>query len=176
MTATNFANCFAETEKWEGWHRFSNAPGDPGGATWCGLTARAYDAWRRSKGLPTQFVRRATDDEIRQIFRDEYWASARCDDCFTGLDLVMFDIAINSGPRVAVRLLQRALEVPADGWFGLETLGALQEARSRTDLIEAISAERLSLWEGLRTWKLFGAGWRARGEDVRTRALAMAAT
>ena len=173
MTASNFAACFAVTERWEGWHQFSNDRNDPGGATWCGLTQRSYDAWRRLKGLPGQSVRRASDDEIGQIFRSEYWTQARCDDLFPGLDLVQFDIAINEGASQATKDLQRALGVTADGVFGLETLGAVQKVTDRAALIKAVCARRMSFWRSLKTWVYFGKGWSARGTDVETRALAM---
>lgn len=176
MAAENFDACFASTESWEGWHKYTNNPSDPGGATWCGLTWRSYDAWRKKQGLPLQSVRKASDDEIKQIFRSEYWNGARCDDCPPGVDLQQFDIAINTGPRQANLFLQRALGMQADGVFGLETLGALQSrslATAQRDLIRNIAARRLSFWQALRTWKLFGKGWNARGEDIEAKALAM---
>jgi lysozyme family protein len=176
MSAANFDLCFAATETWEGWHKFSDSPGDPGGATWCGLTWRAYNAWRKSKGLPTQFVRRATDDEIKQIFHDEYWELARCDDCFDGLDLMLFDIAINTGPAAANKMVQRSLRVKADGWFGLETLAALEKITSmdeRKSLIKSVASQRMSFWHALRTWRLFSSGWSARGVDIEVKALSM---
>jgi lysozyme family protein len=172
----NFDACFPITETYEGWHRYSNYRGDPGGATWCGLTQRSYDAWRKKQGLLTQSVRRATDDEIKQIFRFEYWDGARCNDCPAGIDLQQFDIAINMGPLQANKFLQRALGVEADGVFGLETLNSLQKITlpdAQRNLIKLVAARRLSLWESLRTWNLFGKGWIARGEAVEDKALAM---
>lgn len=176
MTAANWPAAFAATEQWEGWHQFSDDRYDPGGATWCGLTQRAYNGWRSSKGLPAQGVRRASDDEIRTIFHDEYWAKARGDDCFAGLDLLMFDIAINMGPIAATRFLQEALGVAPDGWFGLETLGKLRATNDRASLIQAICAKRFSFWHALSTWWRFGKGWMRRGNDIEARALKMAAT
>jgi lysozyme family protein len=189
VTAANFPLDFADTERWEGWHTYSDDRYDPGGATWCGLTQRAYDAWRRLKGLPTRGVRQATDDEIRTIFRDEYWGPVRGDDCPAGVDLLMFDIAINMGPVVAIRFLQQALVVKVDGMFGLETLGKLKgvdspsgDGRSserpmdRSALIQAICARRFSFWHALTTWWRFGKGWMARGNDIEARALKLAAS
>jgi len=175
MSAENFAACFAATERWEGWHQFSLDPRDPGGATWCGLTQKSYDAWRFQRKLPLQGVRKASDDEIRAIFHDEYWAQARCDDCFAGLDLVQFDSAINEGPAQATKILQRALGVAADGVFGLETLYALQGAYREEELIRKVCELRFSFWRGLRTFRYFGQGWMARGEDIEKRALEMLA-
>jgi lysozyme family protein len=188
MTAANFPLDFADTERWEGWHTYSDDRYDPGGATWSGLTQRAYDAWRRSQGKPTQGVGHASDDELRAIFHDEYWAKVRGDDCPAGVDLLMFDIAVNMGPVVATRFLQQALGVAVDGWFGLETLGRLKAVDSpskdgrsserpmdRASLIKAICARRFSFWHALSTWWRFGKGWMARGNDIEARALKLAA-
>ena len=176
MTASNFPACFLETEGWEGWHKTSADPYDPGGLTYCGLTDRAYQAWRTKHGLKMQHVVSATDDEIKQIFREEYWGQARCDDCYDGLDLLQFDIAINMGPGVANKMLQRALGVTADGVFGLETLARLQRVTvplAKKTLIQRIAAQRMSFWRSLKTWWRFGKGWSARGNDIEDKALAM---
>lgn len=174
MTTANWAPSFADTERWEGWHRFSDDRYDPGGATWCGLTQRAYDGWRRARGEAPQGVAHASDGEIRAIFHDEYWAKVRGDDCQPGVDLLMYDIAINMGPVVATRFLQQALGVVADGWFGLETLDKLQRVNEPAALIKAICAKRFSFWHALSTWWRFGKGWMARGNDIEARALKMA--
>ncbi len=176
MTAKNFDACFAEMEKWEGWHKFTVTAHDPGGATWCGLTQRSYDAWRRKHGLPLQSVRRASDDEIRAIFREEYWTQARCDDLPPGVDLLQFDTTVNEGAVQATRDLQRALGIPADGVFGLETLECVQRVTTRADLINRVCDRRTSFWRSLTTFRWFGAGWLARGSAIRARALAMHAS
>ena len=174
MAATNFDACFAEMERWEGWHQFSCDAHDPGGATWCGLTQRAYDAWRVSEKLPVQGVRRCADDELRRIYRSEYWDQARCDDLPAGLDLCQFDTAVNEGCVQATRDLQRVLGVSADGIFGLETLHAVQLRRDVANLINAVCDRRERFWRGLSTFRWFGPGWMARGEGIRARALSMA--
>ena len=173
MAASNLDACFVDTERWEGWHQFSMDPHDPGGATWCGLTQRAYDAWRESQMLPLQGVRRSADSEIKRIFHGEYWMQARCDDLPPGLDLIQFDCAINEGAVQATKDLQRALGVPADGVFGLETLGAVQSRTDVVGLINAVCDRRESFWRRLTTFRWFGKGWLARGEDMRLRAINM---
>lgn len=166
MSASNFPACFLETEKWEGWHKFSLDPHDPGGATWCGLTQRAYDAWRVKQGLPRQGVRKAADDEVRSIFRSQYWDAVRGDDLWAGLDMMAFDIAINSGPVAAARMVQRAVGAPVDGWIGLETLHAAQGVEDREAVLDRLHEARLGLWRMLPGWRWFGAGWSHREADV----------
>src|SRR5579872_6877568 len=124
-----FSACLAETESFEG--GFSNDPFDPGGATYRGVTQRAYDAWRRKQGSFLRGVAHASDDEISSIYREQYWNAVRGDDLFAGLDMVAFDIAVNSGPICAIKFMQKGLDVVVDGYFGLETLGALQKVGNR---------------------------------------------
>ena len=169
-----FSICFPITEAWEGWHRFSNDPYDPGGATWCGMTQRAYNTYRRQKDLPPQGVRNATDDEIRDCFRINYWDAVRGDDLPSGLDLIVYDIAINMGPIVAIKFLQQALKVGVDGQFGLETLGAVQLCRDIPALILTISAHRRSFWHALKTFWRYGHGWLNRDSSIDKQAIAMA--
>ncbi len=176
MTASNFSACFEEMEKFEGFHQFSNNPHDPGGATESGLTQRSYDAWRRKQGLPIRSVRVVTDDELQAIYRSEYWTQVRGDELYPGLDLVLFDTAVNEGAVQATRDLQRALGVSVDGVFGLETLGAIQNYGDKSGLIHAVCARRMSFWRSLKTWVYFGKGWAARGEDIEARAIAMLKT
>jgi len=50
----------------------------------------------------------------------------RGDDLPGGLDLAVFDFAVNSGPARAVKTLQRIVGVPADGVMGAMTLDAVR--------------------------------------------------
>ena len=169
----DYDRCFDETELWEG--GFSDVPGDPGGATMRGLTQSSYDAYRRSKGFPMQPIHRVTSAEIEDIFKNEYWAPARCDALFVGLDMVQFDEAINSGPPRATMLLQDALGLDPDGWFGLETLGKVQglSAPGQRALIQGVCAKRVAYWKSLAGERKFLPGWLSRGKDVEAKALAM---
>ncbi len=177
MTPTErFLACFAETERWEGWHQFSNNPHDPGGATYSGVTQRAYDGYRLKKGLPRQSVFAMTDAECQEIYHDEYWAAVRGDDLWAGIDLCQYDEAVNSGPVEAALLLQRALgTVGVDGVFGLETLNAVLACTDRAGLIKRVCAARLSFWHKLKTWVYFGVGWNRRDVGIQARALEMLA-
>ena len=105
---------------------YSNHPKDPGGPTMKGVIKRVYDDYRRSKGEPVRDVRQITDEELREIYRKRYWDLIQGDELPTGLDYVVFDGAVNSGPAQATKWLQRGLGVGADGVLGPERLGAGQ--------------------------------------------------
>jgi lysozyme family protein len=172
----NFAACFNVTIQLEGWHQFSDDRFDPGGATYSGVTQAVYSAWCRKNGRPIQSVRRMTDDDCRAIYRVQYWDHVRGDDLPAGVDAMLFDDAVNSGPVEAVRILQQALSVPIDGMFGLRTFDALLAVKDRAALINQLAALRLSFWRRLRTWWRFGRGWTRRDHIVDVAALKMLGT
>jgi lysozyme family protein len=169
----NFDECFIETESWEGFHQYSDNPHDPGGATYSGVTQRAYDGYRLSKKLSIQNVRRMTDDECREIYQLDYWIPAHGPDLPVGLDLCQYDEAVNSGPVEATKLLQASLGIAIDGAFGLETLGAVQRYQNVPALIKKVCAARLSFWHKLKTWIYFGVGWNRRDVGIEDKALAL---
>jgi lysozyme family protein len=176
MTAANFYACFAETEAWEGWHQFSDNPNDPGGATYSGVTQRAYNGYRATKGLPIQGVRRMSDEECGRIYFAEYWVPARGAELWDGLDLCQYDECVNSGTVKATKLLQMALgTVAVDGVFGLETLHAALTYAPREQLIRRVCASREAFWRSLPIFQYFGKGWMRRGEGIQAKALAMLA-
>lgn len=171
----NWEVCFAETEKWEGWHQFSDNPHDPGGATYSGVTQRAYDGYRRLKGLKPESVsvRRMTDQECRDLYRVQYWIPCRGPDLPDGLDLCQYDECVNCGPVEAAKLLQEALGIAPDGVFGLETYNAVKRNVDIPGLIERVSSARLGFYHRLKTWAFFGVGWSRRDVGIRAKALAM---
>ena len=94
---------------------------DQGGPTFQGVTSKVYDAWRDKRSLPRRDVRQMQPDERDSIYHAEYWLASKCDALPWPASLIHFDAAVNSGPRQAVILLQRALGVVVDGNFGPET-------------------------------------------------------
>jgi lysozyme family protein len=168
----NFIRCFDQTEVYEGLHKFSNDPVDPGGVTFSGVTQRVYNDYRDRKGLSRQSVRLMTDAECEEIYETQYWRAVNGDGLPVGVDLVIYDIAVNSGPVRAIKFLQQGLGVAADGHLGIVTLAAVAKSDPRK-LIQTICALRMSFWHSLSTWWRFGRGWSNRGADVQKKALAM---
>lgn len=105
----------------------SNDKADHGGLTHKGCTQAVYDDYRRSVGQPPRLVTQADDAEITDIYWHGYWKPIGGDTLPTPLDLVVFDTAVNSGPKMAIRLLQRALGVTDDGIIGYQTQKALHD-------------------------------------------------
>ncbi|MHC2488723.1 lysozyme family protein [Sinorhizobium meliloti] len=157
---------------------FVNHPRDPGGATNQGITQRTYDAYRRGKKLPQRSVRKLTAPERDAIYRRQYWDAIDGDKLPAGVDYVLFDGAVNSGPKQSIKWLQRALgsayRGQIDGVIGMATMGALQETEDHDALIDRICDRRMIYLRALDTWGDFAGGWTRRVQNVRAAGKAMA--
>jgi lysozyme family protein len=172
MATTNFAYCERTVLVFEG-GKVDN-PNDPGGRTNEGVIQRVYDGWRRRKNLPLRSVYEMEAAERDDIYRNQYWDAVRGDELPAGVDLAVFDGAVNSGPAQATKWLQRALDVAADGHIGEATLRALEECTDIDGLIVRICARRLAFMQSLRTWGTFGSGWAKRVAAVQRASLHLA--
>jgi lysozyme family protein len=172
MATTDFEYCMRTVLVFEG-GKVDN-PNDPGGRTNQGVIQRVYDGWRRRKSLPLRSVYQMEDAERDDIYRNQYWAAVRGDDLPAGVDLAVYDGAVNSGPAQAIKWLQRALGVAVDGHIGEATLRALDECTDMDALIEKICARRLAFMQSLRTWGTFGKGWARRVAAVQRAGLLLA--
>ena len=112
----------------------SSDPLDKGGLTNFGVTQHAYDRFRRRNNLNSRPVTLISGLEVMSIYRSDYWLTAHCDDLPDKLAMCVFDAAVNHGPGKAIRLLQRALNVPVDGLFGPRTKKALDIADELTTI------------------------------------------
>ena len=171
MAASSFSAALHHVLAHEG--GYSNHPADPGGPTMKGIIQRVYDADRRARNLPPRPVREIAQSELVAIYRRQYWTAIAGDALPAGIDYVVFDCAVNSGPVQAAKWLQRALGIAADGQVGAVTRAAAAAAVAqgrRAVVVDAICARRLAMLRSLRTWPVFGTGWARRVEEVRRRA------
>jgi len=144
---------------------------DPGGATNLGVT-RATLARYRGRAVTKSEVRSLSRREAAAIYRKFYWDAVRGDELPDGVDAAMFDHAVNSGPGAAIKTLQRALGLKADGKFGAITLAAARVTGPQ-ELIGALISKRKSFLMRLRTFSTFGRGWMRRVKAVEAASLAM---
>ena len=154
-------------------------PRDPGGRTNKGITQGTFNAWLRENSMGPEDVYSITNDEVSTIYKLKYWDVVRGDDLPPGLDLCVFDGAVNSGPGQSGKWLQRALgdkfQGAIDGLIGAKTLQAIDDFGDVEMLINAYCSRRLATLHSLRTWSTFGAGWGARVANVQKTADAWAA-
>ena len=97
----NVLNKFTLT--WEG--GYSNHPADKGGETFKGIIKTVYDAYRTSKNLPIQSVKLISNQEISDIYFNNYWLVAGCDKLDDKFAEVVFDTAVNNGAGRAKKWL-----------------------------------------------------------------------
>jgi len=169
MAKGNFHACHAVTAAWEG--GWSDHDRDPGGATMYGVTIGTLSKWRGRQVTKAE-VKALTRSEAEQIYKAWYWDAVKGDQLPAGIDLVIYDFAVNSGPSRAARALQEALGVRQDGAIGPVTLAALSKADAHT-VINAVCDGRMAFLCELFTWDAFGKGWSNRVTDVRKKAKGM---
>jgi len=169
----NFFNCFGMMEVYEGWHEFSNDPRDPGGATYSGVIQRTWDAYCDHRGIARCSVRRMTDHECVDLYHEQYWKPIRGDELPHGIDLMVFDDAVNAGVARSVKTIQQIVGADADGIMGVHTLAAIKSYPQKMLIIQ-FHDQRLSFLRRLSTWSVFKRGWTERVNSVTRKALAMA--
>lgn len=171
MAAGNFPACLAITLKEEG--GFVDNPADPGGATNLGITIGTLSHYL-GRAATVDDVQALTVEAVTPIYHALYWLPVRGDELPFGVDLMVWDTAVNSGPGRAVKLLQEAVGAAVDGIIGSATL-ALVNATDARALIARYDVAHASFYRSLATFDTFGQGWLNRLRWITQAATAMAA-
>lgn len=171
---SNFDNCLNIILKHEG--GFVNHPKDPGGMTNLGVTKSVYESWVQHE-VDEDTMRGLTAEDVGPIYKYWYWDKVKADELPSGLDLAVFDFAVNAGPGRAAKLLQRAVGATQDGAIGPNTLKAVQQYVSEhggCDTISWYGELRQEYYESLKHFDTFGRGWTRRVEETTEAARKMA--
>lgn len=150
---------------------YVNHPSDPGGMTNLGCTKRVWEEWCGHE-VDEKAMRALTPADVAPLYKSKYWDKIKGDDLPAGVDYVVFDAAINSGPGRAAKWLQSCVGVEPDGGIGPKTLAAVAAFDAKT-LVDDYAKRRLSFLTDLPTWPTFGKGWGRRVEEVRKAGLEM---
>jgi lysozyme family protein len=125
---------------------------DPGGETKYGVSKRSY---------PGEDILNLTLARAKEIYHKDYWGPAGCDAVPPDIKFDLFDMAVNSGVRTAVRTLQRAVGETQDGILGPRTLQATNTLQPQR-LIARFNGHRLEFMAGLQNWPENSRGWARR--------------
>ena len=146
-------------------------PYDPGGPTNFGITLATLAAHRRLRVDASSFselkqgLRQITATEVRLIYLQRYWRSAKADALTPALALMHFDAAVNHGVGTAARILQECVGVAVDGEIGPQTLDA-SAAAPIADLLQRYAELRRARYRALGHFWRFGRGWLARVDQT----------
>ncbi|EHS3288890.1 peptidoglycan-binding protein [Escherichia coli] len=109
---------------------YVNDPTDSGGETKYGISDRrdgVIDGKTdvNGDGKPDTRIRDLTREQVAQIYWRDYWLPAGCDQWPDGVAMFVFDAAVQHGVKKAIRILQEAADVDADGIIGSRTRKAV---------------------------------------------------
>ena len=168
---TRFSACLPLILEHEG--GYVDDPRDNGGATNLGVTQSTLAAFR-DRPVSKAEVKALTPATVAPIYEKNFWKTAACDQLPVGLDYAVFDFAVNSGPGRAKKYLQMAAGVAADGAVGPATLAAVARVGAK-EMIKRLCDKRLDFLRQLDDFDHFGSGWTRRVNEVKAKALGMAA-
>jgi len=123
----NFQNFMVDLLKVEG--GFVNDPDDRGGATNRGITFRTYEAYYKEQhGVSSSEADHInmSGPEAHKIYKHYYWNKVHADLLPSGVDVLIADMAVNSGVSAASKCLQRAVNAEQDGVIGPKTLAKVE--------------------------------------------------
>ena len=134
---------------------YVNDARDPGGETKFGISKRAY---------PDEDIAGITLEYAKHIYRRDYGDAVQAEYLPDAVRFDLFDAAVNSGVRQAVKWLQLAAKAEPDGTVGPKTLLAVRMADPQL-LAKRFNGQRLRFMADLKTWPSFGRGWARRIAD-----------
>ena len=156
---------------------YSNHPSDKGGETLFGISRKYHPNWEGWKlwdvlepsgTCSSRLVFNYLHDEIKSFYEDNFWDAVHADNLPSGVDMFVADIAVNSGPSTAIKLLQKSVRARPDGVIGEKTmakilsypaidiLGYLADYRVHHYATQTSDAER----------KMFIRGWAKRTREM----------
>ncbi len=138
-----------------------------------GITLSRLRRFLRDPGLGEDGLRHVPCATVRAIYMADFWNRTRCDALPPGIDLMVFDHAVNMGSDRSGRALQLACghkRADVDGAVGPETLNRVILSEP-LNLIDSLAAMQRSSYQQMAAFGLFGEGWLARLDRRRAAAL-----
>jgi lysozyme family protein len=152
---------------------FVDNPSDPRFARNLGVTLVRLRRFQRDPALGRDELKHMTCVTVRALYLADFWNRTRCDALPTGIDLMVFDHAVDAGPDRASRALQLAIGTHRegiDGAIGPETIG-LVDLTDPATLLEALTAMQRTGYRQMAAFGVFGEAWLARLDRRRAKAL-----
>lgn len=157
------------------WEKFyANNTDDPGGETIWGLASNyhALEVRRMKEMLKQGISRELVKQYAISVYKKKFWDKAHCNVWPDGVNIYVFDMAIQHGTRRvsikdrgAIDLLQEAAGAKPDGIIGPQTKRAIKKWQP-LELLDECHAVRTMYYTGLEKWPNFGRGWMNRISEV----------
>ena len=120
-----------------------------------GISAMAY---------PSEDIQALTLERAKQLYRRDYWDAVKADNMPDAIRMPLFDAAVNSGVKQAVKWLQIAAKAEPDGIIGPKTMLAVRMADPHL-LARRFLGLRLRFMTDTRVWAAYSRGWARRIAD-----------
>lgn len=126
----DFELAIVKTLAREGGSKYTETPGDTGGATKFGISQRAY---------PQLNIKTLTETEAKAIYKRDYWDKIQ-GDLINNQHIAesIFDFAVNAGVSTSIKIAQKSVNrflletLGVDGSMGKRTLAALNHCHEFT--------------------------------------------
>ena len=135
---------------------YSNNKNDHGSYTKFGVTLKTLNSWR-GKECSQEDVKALTKQEAAEIYKAEYFYKPRIDKLPLELQPVVFDMAVNMGPKQAIKIFQAVIDrywrkTSIDGIIGPVTIKSAKGLANFHDdnfVIEQITEERIKFYRNI---------------------------
>lgn len=123
----------------EGGSKYTDDPADAGGPTKYGVTQGALAKWR-GHPVSADDVKNLQEPEARAIYKHNYIIEPGYDE-LSDPRLVeqLIDAGVNHGTGSAIKMLQRAIGVPADGVMGPKTVAQANRMNQNEVIIRFVA-------------------------------------
>lgn len=155
---------------------YVNHPNDRGGPTNMGITQKTLSDWL-GRQATIDDVKRLDEETAREIYLKNYLYGPRIDTMPQEIVPQAFDISINSGPRTAIKIVQKTVnlagfgQIASDGVMGPKTSQACHAAQEAMGNLfnNAIMYERINFYERIvahnPSQEVFLKGWINRAKE-----------
>lgn len=174
MALNNYPSCLQVVWQFDG-IKDDEAPGENFVTTY-GITAGTW-AQAVDEGIIAKPQSDCTPDDAKAILKALYWDKVECDNLPLGVDLMAFNMAMLGGVEPAIRSLQQAIGVEADGIIGPQTRRAVRALTPPA--LSTIGSQFIFDMRHLRAldnWTEFEDGWTRRENTMSALAHTMATT
>lgn len=137
---------------------------DRGGPTYKGITLTTLERAIKDGLIAVNHddqisaLKHLKDNQVKKIYHSYYWRMASCHLFHPSIAIVLFDAAVNHGPKTAIRLLQKNVQASVDGEVGPETIAKTNNTKIENTLNTFIK-HRETHYRSLSQFNIFGKGW-----------------